>query len=90
MILRVWSTSSKNDFLNDVGQDVALKWGQLSPIYSFPIFLSFRSTGEVFPLTTEGHIEVGIFLMNTKLNFNGFLNFAHVLFGKNTRTVKKS
>ena len=27
--------------------------------------------------------------MNIKLNFNGFLNFAHILIGKKTSTVKK-
>jgi len=32
---------------------------------------------------------VGIFLMNMKLNFNGFLNFAHILIGKKTGTIKK-
>jgi len=29
------------------------------------------------------------FLMNAKLNLNGFLNLAHIIFRKNTSTVKK-
>jgi hypothetical protein len=52
---------------------------------------SFLDNKKISRIVATGWIDwLVIFLVNTKLNFDGFLYFAHVHFGKKTRTVEKS